>query len=850
MKNSLKSFAFLFCFLSLPLLLVSQTCDTLISLTLCPNESIEVAGNIYDENNQMGSELLTGVNGCDSIINVDLSFHDVIDKQISQEVCVEELPIIFENMLFAEGGVYEFEVIDSSGCPLSVTLDLTVFPVTPDEEITAELCENELPFIGPDNLIIDQTGVYIIEKIDSNGCSFMCTIILIVLESQPDIFADFEICGSELPFVWQDSIFEEAGTYEFEILNSNGCSFNNILNLSIIENSESPNQTIYATDTDFPFEIEGQEIFTYGDYCIDPLHTCFEKLFLSVDRGATIQGTVTTSENFNCEGLNRKGTNGVQVKIFNDSSSYSVFVDPETGEYKKGVPAGDYTVQPISQNNIWEFCEEEVDASLALQEIINLDFTAESDIACSAMETYLSPTKPIRRCFDTQFMICSRNTGILTALDAYVDIFLQENYTFLDASTDDYAQDGQTVTVQLGDIAPGQNKIFYISLNVSCESVLGETHCLRAEVFPQENCTELFSQEAGPFININGECLDDKITFDLTNPANEDMVAESGYTLSADGFIVFQGQVQLAANETQTLEFDNTASLFRMQVSQPSTYPFTDCTEYLIENCTAEDVGSDFGFVDQTQCGNFPYHDTHCADNIGSWDPNDIAVTPSGYKEQHWVENNQTLHYRIRFQNTGSDTAFNIKILDTIPSELNLETFDLQGYSHRPIVSIEDNLLRFDFNNIQLVDSVANEPLSHGFVSFQIEMMPDLVDDIVIENLADIYFDFNEPVRTNTSFLTIGTDFLDVILSQEESYLPKLKISPNPLDASGELFLDMEIRQSTQIQLISFAGVQMFERTINDNVVELSGQNLMPGLYILKVLEKGKVKHMQKLILH
>ena len=41
---------------------------------LCPDDSVVVNGAVYDINNQFGVEMLSSQNGCDSIINIDLSY--------------------------------------------------------------------------------------------------------------------------------------------------------------------------------------------------------------------------------------------------------------------------------------------------------------------------------------------------------------------------------------------------------------------------------------------------------------------------------------------------------------------------------------------------------------------------------------------------------------------------------------------------------------------------------------------------------------------------------------------------------------------------------------------------------
>ena len=136
----------------------------------------------------------------------------------------------------------------------------------------------------------------------------------------------------------------------------------------------------------------------------------------------------------------------------------------------------------------------------------------------------------------------------------------------------------------------------------------------------------------------------------------------------------------------------------------------------------------------------------------GSFDPNDKVVTPAGE-----IERSDTLRYTIRFQNVGNDTAFNIRVSDSLDSNLDLGTFTPGGSSHPytyEVVAPRDVVFRF--NNIRLVDSVTNERLSHGFVSFTIRPRSDATAGASIANRAAVYFDFNTPVITNTVLNTLA----------------------------------------------------------------------------------------------
>jgi Leucine-rich repeat (LRR) protein len=144
---------------------------------------------------------------------------------------------------------------------------------------------------------------------------------------------------------------------------------------------------------------------------------------------------------------------------------------------------------------------------------------------------------------------------------------------------------------------------------------------------------------------------------------------------------------------------------------------------------------------------------TQCFTVVGSYDPNDKAVYPTTTLD---ISGNKWLNYTIRFQNTGTADAENILITDTLSSLLDKSTFTLLNYSHEPFVQLYNNgVLKFNFPNIHLPDSNTNEPASHGYVQYKIRAKDSLTVGSTIDNTANIYFDFNAPVITNTTSNTL-----------------------------------------------------------------------------------------------
>ncbi|MBK8442580.1 MAG: hypothetical protein IPL35_03810 [Sphingobacteriales bacterium] len=109
------------------------------------------------------------------------------------------------------------------------------------------------------------------------------------------------------------------------------------------------------------------------------------------------------------------------------------------------------------------------------------------------------------------------------------------------------------------------------------------------------------------------------------------------------------------------------------------------------------------------------------------------------------------LHYVIRFQNTGSAEAIQVVVKDELVDNLDISTFQMVAASHDYRLRLENRILEVFFENINLPDSTANEPESHGFVAFKIKAADSVAIGSQLKNTAEIYFDYNFPIVTNTT---------------------------------------------------------------------------------------------------
>lgn len=152
------------------------------------------------------------------------------------------------------------------------------------------------------------------------------------------------------------------------------------------------------------------------------------------------------------------------------------------------------------------------------------------------------------------------------------------------------------------------------------------------------------------------------------------------------------------------------------------------------------------GFDQDPKDNSFILHE----DVIGSFDPNDKNENHAGQMSLDQLNAGEYLQYVIRFQNTGTDTAFNVYVRDTLANNLDWSTMEMLSASHSYGLVMNDGICVWTFNRIDLLAASQNEPASHGYIVFRIRPGSTFTIGNNINNTAAIYFDYNLPVITNT----------------------------------------------------------------------------------------------------
>ena len=217
-------------------------CDSVVTLTLTVNpvESTNLTaaiceGTTYTENGFNASEAgtytqnLQTIDGCDSIVTLTLSVNPVESTNLTVAIC--EGSVYTENGFNAsEAGTYTQNLQTINGCDSIVTLNLTINPVA-DTTIAAAICEGEIYYENGFMASSEGTHTQILQT--ENGCDSVVTLSLTVYPAyQMGIGA--VIHEGETYEEYGFNVNEE-GTYTQILQTINGCD--SIITLNVVLSS-------------------------------------------------------------------------------------------------------------------------------------------------------------------------------------------------------------------------------------------------------------------------------------------------------------------------------------------------------------------------------------------------------------------------------------------------------------------------------------------------------------------------------------------------------------------------------------------------------------------------------------
>ncbi len=340
---------------------------------------------------------------------------------------------------------------------------------------------------------------------------------------------------------------------------------------------------------------------------------------------------------------------------------------------------------------------------------------------------------------------------------------------------------------------------------------------------------------------INGTHIDVEVIIVPITPARPGFDAtykiiyrnKGNQTVSGDIQLTYEDDILDYVSSTLTLDSQSTGVL---NWTYTDLLPFEtrDFTVVMNVNSPVEtpavNIGDQLDFVaviSPLAVDEFAYDNTFGLKQtvIGSFDPNDKACLEGSLVSATRI--GEYLHYNINFENVGTAAAEFVRVKDVIDTaKFDLSTMTVLNSSHPMITRVEGNVVQFVFDNIDLG---SNE---HGNVTFKVKTRTNLTSGSSVANKANIFFDYNAPIETNTA----STTFQDLGLN-EHDIDKTITIYPNPARNAITINSKNEIKT---VQLFDVNGRILMTKISNGLEAIVPISEYSNGVYFLKVFtEKG-----------
>ncbi|MFH0895664.1 MAG: T9SS type A sorting domain-containing protein [Bacteroidota bacterium] len=226
-----------------------------------------------------------------------------------------------------------------------------------------------------------------------------------------------------------------------------------------------------------------------------------------------------------------------------------------------------------------------------------------------------------------------------------------------------------------------------------------------------------------------------------------------------------------------------------------------------------------------------------------SWDPNEKLSFPQSSRPDGPVSPDQELNYVVHFQNTGTDTAYNIFVIDTLDQYLDLLSLRVLSSSHYMSYTLTDRVLSFNFPSIMLPDSSKNEAGSQGSVSYSISPISSLPEGTIMRNTGYIYFDYNPAVVTNTTINTICNSVSVNDIPEPNDFI----VFPNPASDLFNIKLKNGRFLNSKFQIQNITGQILYSGVIDNINNSFDVSFFSNGVYLVKIFTEKNI-YIKKLI--
>jgi gliding motility-associated-like protein len=272
-------------------LTVNPAHHTLLTAGVCANQVPYVWNGTPIYVSGIYNDSLQSVYGCDSIVSLHLTVHQISSGFMSVTICDVDTPFYWNMVPYSASGVYTDSLLDMNGCDSLVVFYLKVNP-TVRTYLTMNVCQTDLPIVW-NGQAINTAGTYLHSAYSYTGCD---SIIQLQLNVHPiyQSHSVVSVCDHQLPYHWNGNNYYSAGLFSDTLLSIYGCDSVMTLELLI-------NPTLYSIshinicDHQAPYSWNGNHYTATGIYLdtLTSLTGCDSIVTLDLTVNPTLYGTTS-----------------------------------------------------------------------------------------------------------------------------------------------------------------------------------------------------------------------------------------------------------------------------------------------------------------------------------------------------------------------------------------------------------------------------------------------------------------------------------------------------------------------------------------------------------------------------
>jgi gliding motility-associated-like protein len=221
-------------------LTAANGCDSIVTLSLtvhpipvtnivtsiCDGASYTVGTSSYSTSGTY-QDILTAFTGCDSIVNLTLTITSFYETNLTRSICDGE-SFTVGTSVYTTTGMYQDLFIALDGCDSIVNLNLTVFAI-PVTNLSPTICDGETFTVGSSTYSVSGTFQDVLTAF--TGCDSIVNLNLTVNPVFTTILTE-AICDGE-SFTVGTSTYTVSGTYTDVLTATNNCDSTVTLNLTV-----------------------------------------------------------------------------------------------------------------------------------------------------------------------------------------------------------------------------------------------------------------------------------------------------------------------------------------------------------------------------------------------------------------------------------------------------------------------------------------------------------------------------------------------------------------------------------------------------------------------------------------